>query len=222
MKPFSRSSPWLARAINLIYPRRAVCMGCGSAAGFERDWLCEDCRKALARRWVGAYTESRLDGMAAAYHYQGPAGGVVRNLKFRGVTGLTEPMVCDMLRAFEQIQPTDAELVAAVPMHPKRLRERGFNHSEALARGVADGLGLPFEDVLVRTRHTVQQAMLEDAERRRNLEDAFRADSRVYGKRVLLVDDVYTTGETACQCAAALREAGARTVSFLAYALGKQ
>jgi len=222
MKPFSAKKAWLERVINLVYPKSAVCMGCGSAAGFERDWLCEDCRKALARRWIGAHPEPLLDGMAAAYHYQGPPGGVVRSFKFRGVTDLAEPMARDMLRAYEQIQPTGAELVTAVPMHPRRLRERGFNHSELLARRVADGLGLPYEDAITRTRHTVQQAMLEDEERLKNLEDVFRADSRVYGRRVLLVDDVYTTGATARQCAAALREAGARSVSFLAYALGKQ
>lgn len=206
--------------LGLIFPKRAICMGCGSAAGFERDWLCEDCRKKLARQWIGAFPEAQLNGAAAAYHYGGPAGGVVRNLKYRGILKLAEPMVKDMLRACDQIQPIGAELVVPVPMHAKRLRRRGFNQSEVLARALAEGLNLPFENGLVRTRNTVQQAKLKGEARRKNLKDAFRAESSVSGRRVLLVDDVYTTGETARQCAKALRDAGAVSVSFIAYTKG--
>ena len=144
----------------------------------------------------------------------------MRNLKYRGVLELAEPMSADMLRAYAQIQPTGAELVVPVPMHAKRLCRRGFNQSETLARKVAAGLGLPFEEGIVRTRNTVQQARLAGEARRKNLKDAFRAESVVSGKRVLLVDDVYTTGETARECAKALRDAGARSVSFLTYAKG--
>ena len=203
------------------FPTRAVCMGCGSAAGFESEWLCDDCRKVLARRWIGAFPESKLDGAAAAYHYAGPAGGVVRNLKYRGVTALAEPMAKSMLSALEQIQPVGAEMVVPVPMHPKRLKRRGYNQSELLAREIAAALEVPCEDGLVRVRDTVQQARLDGDERRKNLKGAFRAEPCVSGWRVLLVDDVYTTGETARQCAEALRRGGAISVSFLAYAKGE-
>ena len=209
-----------ARLLELIYPRTAVCMGCGSAAGMEQPWLCSDCRAALARRWVGAFPEPKLDGAAAAYSYHGPAGSVVRRMKYDGVKGLAELMADDMLRAYERILPTGAELVTEVPMHPKRLRERGFNHAEVLARAVAAQLELPYENVIVRTRNTVQQARLEGEERLNNLKDAFEADGSAQNRRVLLVDDVYTTGETARECAIALRAAGARSVSFLSYAKG--
>ena len=105
-------------------------------------------------------------------------------------------------------------------MHPKRLKQRGFNHAEVLARAMAARLEMPYEDVIVRTRNTVQQARLEGEERLNNLKDAFEADGSVRGRRILLVDDVYTTGETARECAIALLAAGARSVSFLAYAKG--
>ena len=209
-----------ARLLELIYPRTAVCMGCGSAAGMDQPWLCPDCRKTLARRWVGAFPEPKLDGAAAAYYYHGPAGGVVRRMKYGGVRGLAELMADDMMRAYERILPTGAEVVTAVPMHPKRLKQRGFNHAEVLARAMAARLEMPYEDVIVRTRNTVQQARLEGEERQNNLKDAFEADGPVRGRRILLVDDVYTTGETARECAIALRAAGARSVSFLSYAKG--
>lgn len=209
-----------ASLLNLLYPKRAVCMGCGTMAGFERDWLCESCRRTLAKMRLGARTDDRLDGMAVAYGYKGPAGSMVRRLKFDGVTALAEPMADAMLIVYERIQPTGAEEVAAVPMHPIRLRRRGFNHSALLAEVIARRLNLPICDALVRTRNTVQQARLSGEERRRNLKDAFYAAPSVAGKRILLVDDVYTTGETARECASALRIAGARNVYFLAFAMG--
>lgn len=206
--------------LDWIYPRRAVCMGCGTTAGFSGEWLCDDCRRRLARSQLGARMDPKLDGMAVAYPYNGPAGSIVRKMKFGGITGLTGFMADAMAEVYPRIQPTGAELVAAVPMHPKRLRRRGFNHSELLARAVADRLGLPFENALVRTRNTVQQASLSGEARLHNLTDAFRADPSVAGKRVLLVDDVYTTGETARECAKALRAAGAKNVYLLAFAMG--
>jgi ComF family protein len=207
-------------AMGLMFPTRAVCMGCGSAAGFETEWTCPECRKLLAKRWIGAFPEDKLDGAAAAYHYGGPAGGVVRNLKYRDVTSLAKPMAEDMLRALDQIQPVGAELVVPVPMHPQRRKQRGYNHSELLAKEIAAALEVPCENGLVRIRNTVQQARLDHDERRENLKEAFRAEPCVSGWRVLLVDDVYTTGETARECAKALREGGAISVSFLAYAKG--
>lgn len=214
--------PPVERLLDWIYPKGAVCMGCDSGAGFDGEWLCEDCRKELAKAWVGAWPDAKLDGFAVAYHYRGPAGGVVRRLKYSGVWALADFMADDMLRACRQIQPIRAELIAAVPMHPKRLRQRGYNQSEVLAKAVAEKINLPFENVLTRTRNTVQQARLSGKERLNNLRDAFVSDMAVEGRRVLLVDDVYTTGTTAHECAIALREAGAKSVTFLAYALGSQ
>jgi len=210
----------LERLLDLIYPRRAICMGCDSAAGFERDWLCEDCRKALAKNWIGAFEDRAFQGAAAAYHYHGPAGSVVRRLKFGGVRALAEPMAKDMLRAYEKILPTGAETVVPVPMHPKRLKKRPYNQSEVLAGFIVERLNLPMRSALVRLRNTEQQSKLEDEERKRSLKGAFRADNSVSGMRVLLVDDVYTTGETARECAKALQEAGAISVSLLVYAKG--
>lgn len=209
------------RLLDLIYPRRAVCMGCGSIAGFEQDWLCEECRRTLQGQWLGAFADARLDGAAAAYHYRGPAGNIVRNLKYRGVRQLAEPMAASMLSAYETILPTSAELVTAVPMHPRRRWLRGFNQADLLAQQVAARLDLPCVALLTRTRNTPQQALLMGRERRDNVRDAFCAAGEVRGRRVLLIDDVYTTGETARACAKALRAAGARSVSFLAYAKGK-
>ena len=215
-----------ARALlELIYPIRAECMGCGTRAGFERDWLCEDCRQALANRWVGAAPPPEgglIDGAAYAYLYGGPAGGLVRNLKYRGVSRLAEPMGRQMLRAFDGLQPAQIDCVVPVPMHIRRTRKRGVNQALLLAREMAGGLSLPLAEALVRTRNTRQQARLDAAERLHNLDGAFAVACDVKGKRVLLVDDVCTTGATANACAEALLAGGASAVLLVCFCLARK
>ena len=211
--------------LGLIYPRRAVCMGCGSRAGFTRDWLCDACREELASRWVGAGRppgKRAFDGAAYAFHYGGPAGGLVRNLKYRGVGRLSEMMGRAMADAFAAIQPTGADCLVPVPMHPKRLRERGVNHAVLLAGAAGERLELPVLDALARTRNTRQQARLPAAQRRVNMDGAFAVQRDVKGRRVILVDDVCTTGATAVACARALREGGAEAVYLLCFAIAKE
>ena len=215
--------------LDLIFPRRAVCMGCGSKLGCERDDLCEDCREKLAKGWVGVrHPDARLqlDGAAYAYRYHGPAGGMVRNLKYRGVTVLADGMAGDLARAVVGLQIEHKVLLTAVPMHPKRKRRRGMNHAEVLARALADKLELEYSELLMRTRNAPQQARLSHEERRHNLKDGFavrpECADMVRGAEVLLVDDVFTTGATATACTQALKRAGADKVYFAAYAYGER
>ena len=218
----------LTALVDLVYPRRAVCMGCGSMLGCDRDDLCEDCRKRLSERWIGARRlegDTGLDGTAFAYPYHGPAGGMVRNLKYAGAAVLAEQMGGDIARAVAQLDLKNIRAVTAVPMHPRRLRRRGRNHAELLARRAAEVLDLEYMDLLRRTRNAAQQARLLPGQRRHNLEGAFAVCAAraafVNGADILLIDDVYTTGATAHCCADALRAAGARRIYFAAYALGE-
>jgi ComF family protein len=111
--------------------------------------------------------------------------------------------------------PRDVDLVVPVPLHPMRAAERGFNQSALLARPIAAALGAPLgARVLERVRDTPRQAALDRTDRLVNVRAAFRCrEPRVVaGKRVLLVDDVRTTGATITECRAVLAAAGARTV----------
>ena len=213
----------LDAVLRLVYPTRAVCMGCGSKAGFSRDWLCDDCRQALAKRWIGAAPPPKgFDAAAYAYLYGGPAGGMVRNMKYYGARRLAGPMARAMASALAMIEPTGCDWIAPVPMHPKRLRQRGFNHAARLADELGKLTGLPVRDALVRTRNTRQQARLEDDERRGNMDGAFALAQVVAGQRILLVDDVCTTGATAKACAEALRAGGAAAVCLVCFAAAKK
>ena len=215
----------MKRLLELLYPTRAVCMGCGSPAGCREDWVCPECRQALAERWVGAAPAPEgIDGAAYGYVYSGPVAGIVSRMKYDGVHRLCQFMADDMVRAFRFIEPTGADLVTFVPMHPARQRQRGYNHAELIARACAEALGLPCELTVSRVRDTPQQARLEAGERRENLRDAFACLHPLPGRKVLLIDDVCTTGATARGCAEALKNAGAERVYLLCYAQarGKQ
>ena len=218
----------LKMIIDLIYPRRAVCMGCGSMLGCDRDDLCEGCRQKLSERWIGPHRLPKgagPDEAAFAYPYRSPAGSMVRKLKYSGVAVLAERMGRDIAQAVEMLHPEGICAVTAVPMHPRRLKQRGRNHAELLARSAADALGLPYFDLLYRTRNAPQLARLTLTQRLQNLNGAFAVREEytdlVNGQNVLLIDDVYTTGATAHYCSAALRAAGARRIYFAAYALGE-
>lgn len=203
---------------DLLFPKRANCMGCGAATGCKEDWVCPACRQELAQSWVGAEPPPKgIDAAAYAYVYHGAAAGIVQRLKYSGVGKLAGFMGADMVRAYRFIEPTGADCVACVPMHPKRVRRRDYNHAELLARDVAARLDLPYVDALERVRNTVQQARLDDKARRQNLRGAFRVNAGVAGRRVILVDDVCTTGSTAKACAKALRAGGATRVFLLCY-----
>lgn len=154
-----------------------------------------------------------------AYCY-GAYEGVLRELihlyKYAGMRPLAAPLGELLGAALPRDERFD--VVVPVPLHWRRRWSRGFNQSELLARLTAKRCGVPMRAALRRMRATDAQAGLSNSRRRRNVAGAFRARESLAGKRVLLVDDVMTTGATASACAAALKRAGARSVALLALA----
>jgi len=148
--------------------------------------------------------------------YEGRLRDAVLRMKSASGEGLAETMgqtfweaACPRLREF------GVGVVVPVPLHWRRRWSRGHNQSEAVARELAAGLGVPFEPrALRRVRHTPQQAQPSASARRENVKGAFRANrtASVAGRTVLLVDDVMTTGSTAAEAARTLRAAGAGRV----------
>ncbi len=141
---------------------------------------------------------------------------MVLALKYQGRTSLV-PFLADRMaeETLRQLGNNPPDRILPVPLHPTRLRERTFNQAELLARALADRMGIPCEtDLLIRCRSTRPQAELTQEERSRNVRGAFdlRSGAGLKGSRLLLVDDVLTTGATAEACAALLKKAGARSV----------
>lgn len=225
--------------LEALYPAQANCMGCGNPAGADEGWLCGECANQIHRiadasgarcprcgrpddgrrcGTCGDWPEGIIDAARFVFAYRRPVSGMIRRMKYLGVTRMAAWMAAEMGGAVRRELPGRFDLVVPVPMHRRRQRLRGGNHAAALARALALELDLPFSDALVRARDTRQQARLSAAARRVNLEGAFHSAAQVSGRRVLLVDDVLTTGATALACARALRAAGAQSVSFIALA----
>ncbi len=158
-------------------------------------------------------------GFDAAYCF-GAYDGDLRNLihlfKYARIKSLECPLSRFLISALPREEPFD--LVVPVPMHWWRKWNRGFNQAERLARVAARRTGRPHSKCLRRVRRTPAQAGLTVAERRENLVGVFRAHGDVRGRRILLVDDVFTTGATAGACANVLKKAGASSVVLLTLA----
>lgn len=191
-----------------------LCPRCGAPfpAAEREDHLCGEClitqRPYAVARSVGRYEETLLTA--------------IHRFKYRGRTGIGDllgGMMADFADALWDM--TLFERILPVPLHKRRLRERGFNQAVILARALERRFGIPLDFTLLkRDRFTPPQVGLDRKERSANVRGAFRVThpERIAGRRLLLVDDVYTTGSTLSECARVLIKAGAEAVAVLTMA----
>lgn len=197
---------------DLIAPMR--CAACDEHVP-RHDLFCDPCS-------VSAAAAASSDGASAAFEYGGAVASAIMRFKYGGRSDLAPRLgarLADLAAADEALRRS--EIVVPVPLHPRRVVERGFDQAALLAKPVARRLAIPWGvGVLERARATPKQATLDRAARLANVQDAFvlaRGDA-VLGRRVLLVDDVRTTGATLEACTKVLHEGGAQVVSALVIA----
>ena len=150
--------------------------------------------------------------------YEGSLQQLIHLFKYAKVESLAQPLSCFLVQALPLDENFD--LIIAMPMHWRKRWERGFNQAELLAKPIARRLGLPLATNLRRSSYTKAQAGLTEAARRENLRGSFRVHrpDQVEGKRILLIDDVFTTGSTLRAAAAVLKSARAAHVAGLTLA----
>lgn len=213
-------------ALDLLFPR--WCVGCGR----EGDFICPSCLKSLPRIVPPlcprcglpqshatlcpgcAGWQAEIDGIRSPFRFDGVIRQAIHELKYKNLRAAAA-LFARLLNDYLTANPLPGEVLVAVPLHPKRLRERGYNQSHLLARELAKLTRLPLvDDCLIRERHSPPQARTANVdERRANVADAFSCrDLRLKGKPVLLIDDVSTSGATLDGCARALKKAGATSV----------
>ena len=188
-----------------------VCPRCGLPT--PQAALCQECR----------YTPPFITALRAACAYEEPLRACIRALKYDGNTRLAEPLGLLLAQAYRRYD-ISANAMLPVPLHQERLAQRGYNHAALLAQVCARHLHIPYyEHLLVRYRATLSQVGLSPGERRQNVQGAFAcapalARGALYGKTLVIIDDVCTSGATLEACAAPLIAAGARAVWGLALA----
>ncbi len=212
--------------LNLLYPPREMnspwirleppfCHRCGLPVdgAVSGQWECGNCRQ---RPW-------HLETARAGFRMEGALREAIHGFKYQNEFDRLRSLQAGLINAYERFaREAQWEVLIPVPLHPLRQRERGFNQAEELARGLSRSVGLPVVKGLNRSRETPRQALLSRAARLRNLRDAFEClkPEAFHEKRVLLIDDVFTTGATANACARVLRKAGALQVGVLTVARG--
>ena len=215
--------PSAAALLDLLFPSR--CLGCrrlGScfcgrcAASIRRlpEPFCPTCARAVDPRFpVCRCAQPALRYTVAAGEFSGPLRDAIHRFKYQGMSAGAGGLAALLQPAIAPLQTRDL-LLAPLPLHPRRLRERGYNQAALLARALARDGTLPVvEDALRRVKATRAQVTLRAVERARNMAGAFEADpARCAGRSFVLIDDVCTTGATLCAAAQALQAAGAREV----------
>ena len=208
--------------LDILFP--SFCVGCNT----EGSVLCAECQSTIVIQRVPTRPTGRsalsMIYAATEYREQKIASLLVGALKYHGVKRAADHCA-DILKThlhLAQFAPQKNWLVTAVPLHKKRLRERGFNQAELIAKNIAAHYAIPYAPhVLMRILHTTPQTEVrERAKRLENVKGAFVCYNAktVRGKYIMLIDDVTTTGATFEACAKALKSAGAKKIIACAIA----
>lgn len=201
-----------------IFIKGATCYSCGKPIkNYEKEY-CSDCRQ---------HPKNFERGMGLCI-YQKPVTDSLAAIKYKNQRKFAQYYLEEIRkRKYKELQQLKVDVVIPVPIYRKKRRKRGFNQAEIFAKGIAQMLDVPmYTKIVERIHDTKPQKQLNPGERKKNLKKAFCGNYKEYQKagmpkRVLLVDDIYTTGSTAQTVTAALKQMGVREVYVFCIAVGK-
>lgn len=235
---------WIGKGIDFVYPRRCpvcgdilrrakewgyvcpecrrllsyveppVCLKCGKHIDNEEQEYCDDCRS-VPKHFIRGYPVFVYDGA--------PRDSVIA-FKYKNKREFADFYAEEIVRKYgDALKALDAEGIVPVPIHRSRFRRRGYNQAELLARGISKRLKLPcYSRELYRVEKTHVQKTLNDKERQKNLKNAFkRKRNGVKLNRIILVDDIYTTGATIEACTKVLLNTGVEQVYYVSICIGQ-
>ena len=198
----------------LRFVRTPLCQKCGRPVISVRQKLCLGCAKSK-RSFAGGVSLLCYDSFAKE---------MMAQIKYRNRRDMIAPLMSLLYeRCKDRIDSIQAECIIPVPVHAERLKERGYNQAELMARELSSYTGLPVrKDILLRQKKTAALKKLNPEERFHTLTEAFTAEPKAaHYQRVILMDDIYTTGSTVEICTRALQKAGIPEVYFVTVCIGE-
>ena len=199
----------------LFFPPAGRCPYCRDEMGDGS--ICKKCRKELRSYEIPFDTEAAF---RARYFYFGIVRSIVMQFKFSGRTSLANNIARDMLSLIRK----DTDIITFVPLHEKRQKARGYNQAELIACELSKMTGIPVKPLIIRNRDTLAQSLIDDYEERvKNVLDAFSPieGADIKGRKVVLVDDVVTTGATSNECIKILFSLNADRVEVVSFAAAR-
>ncbi|MGI5899208.1 MAG: ComF family protein [Christensenellales bacterium] len=206
------------RIKELLYPR-VRCLACAEERELLENGLCLDCKEKLDQDFalLTRPINSAICHGAFAYEETGPAAGLIRRLKFSGIEDCGKVLGEYCAKAAELLS-LDVDLIVPVPISKRRRYKRGFNQSAIIAAEVSRRLNIPSRELIKKKKHTKAQSDLGRDERITNVIGAYESlDAK--NLKILLIDDVLTTGATTLECRFVLMRSGASRVYILCAAL---
>ena len=212
---------WIYEPV-LSFIAPAVCVSCGKPLMGNETVICRECYQkipTLSEEYLenlkGEINTPFFDDLIIRFEFSPIFQQLIHLLKYEHFSAVAQVLA----QSLAEFIPLNFDLLTAVPLNEVRLKERGYNQSALIAQHLSEITRIPFnEAILKRVRNTPSQTKLSRSQRQENVRNAFMAIGEVEGKRILIVDDVVTTGSTLNECARTLKEAGARVVTAAAMA----
>ena len=210
--------------LKLLFPPK--CMLCGMPLREEEE-ICGQCRRKVLLNTAPPRVEKGafFDKAAAGLWYETNVREAIHGLKYREKQNYARPLARVMVYAYQHKIGEECDLIAFVPTNPSTLRERGYDQAQLLAEALSELLDIPWVSALKKTRETRPMHGLKPDARRANVLGAYQVcceEGLLKGKRVLLVDDILTTGSTLSECARMLKTTGAARVYGLCAAAARK
>lgn len=212
----SKDERYICAACDVLLPRvtEPACFKCGKEISDDEAELCEDCSR-YERSFVRGFPAMNYDEMFKES---------IAAFKYHGKRDYGKYFAYEIARSRgKDIAEANPEVLIPIPLHKKKLRKRGYNQAEIIARELGWRLGIPVDDkILIRTVNTLPQKRLNDVERENNLKKAFHSqEKRVKYNKIMLVDDIYTTGATVEACTKVLHDIGVTDIYYASICIGR-
>lgn len=211
-----KAERYICAACEVSLPRvtEPACFKCGKEISDNEAEICEDCSR---------YTRSYVRGFPAM-NYDEAFKESIAAFKYHGKRDYGKYFAYEIARSRgRDIAEINPEALIPIPLHKKKLQKRGYNQAEVIARELGRRLDIPVDDkILIRTVNTLPQKRLNGTERQNNLKKAFHSkEKRVKYNKIMLVDDIYTTGTTVEACTKVLHDAGVKDIYYTSICIGR-